>query len=111
MSAEKLKFELQINHTRLLKNLTSDVSIKTPAKNTAYGKVRIHVAYADILPSVADLLLTKAEYRLAGTFALTVEDGFSRRDFKALGESDPFSSHPEIKKRLEEIASSQKGEN
>lgn len=104
MTAEKLRFQLQINRSRLLKDLSSDLSIKIPAKSTAYGKVRIRVFYVDILPSIANFLLSEAEYRLVGTFALVTERGFTRRDFETVRESDPFSSYPEIREKLEEIA-------
>jgi LEA14-like dessication related protein len=110
MTAEKLKFELQINRSRLLKDLSSDFSIKIPAKSTAYGKVRVRVSYTDILPSVAKFLLSEAEYRLVGTFALVTEKGFTRRDFETVRESDLFSSYPDIKEKLEEIAFSVKEE-
>lgn len=111
MTAEKLKFELQVNRSRLLKDLSSDFSIKISAKSLAYGKVRIPITYSDILPSVAKTLLSKTEYRLVGTFALVVESGFSRRGFEALREFDLFYSLPEIKKKLGEIASPQEEEN
>lgn len=105
MTAEKFKFELQVNHSRLLKDIYSDVSIEIPAKGVAYGKVRVPVSYADILPSIAGFLLSEAEYRLVGTFAIVVESGFSRRAFDARRKFDLFASNPAIKKNLEVIVS------
>jgi LEA14-like dessication related protein len=106
MTAEKFKFELQVNRARLLKDISSDASIEIPVKGVAYGKVMVPVSYADIPPSIAEFMLSEAEYRLVGTFAIVVESGFSRRAFDVKRKLDLFASNPAIKKNLEGIASS-----
>ena len=106
MAAEKFKFELQVNHARLLKDIFSDASIKIPVKGMAYGTVMVPVSYADIPPSIAEFLLSEAEYRLVGTFAIVVESGFSRRAFDVKRKFDFFASNPAIRKNLDGIASS-----
>jgi len=105
MTAEKFKFELQVNRARLLKDISSDASIEIPVKGVAYGKVMVPVSYADIPPSIAEFLLSEAEYRLVGTFAIVVESGFSRRAFDVKRKVDLFASNPAIRKNLEGIAS------
>lgn len=81
MEAEHFSCDLKVNDACLVSCEPEVSSIKIAPGGVANGKLKIPVSYSDISPALANILLNKARYRLVGTYALTVESGFSRKPF------------------------------
>jgi hypothetical protein len=105
---ENIKCEMQLNRGRIVENYKPEGSFIIDTKKSVAGEIKIPVLYTDIPPSYAQAMLGKAEYRLVGTHALSVESGFSRKDFDTSGKFDLFSAESKtlntVREKLEVIA-------
>ncbi|MBN2378835.1 PASTA domain-containing protein [candidate division WOR-3 bacterium] len=104
MGAENFSCILKVNGAILKKEKPEVSAIKIGPKGIAKGKLEFLLAYPDISPALAEILLGKGRYRLVGTYALTVESGYSTKPLDTGEfEYDLASASSEVKTKLEEI--------